>query len=215
MLLELTKIETSDLAIPIDIAKYTFLVKAIAHKFRKKFSNKFEKIEDTEGYSIAFLELVKAAAEYDPSINGDFSRYAFRVMKNGIIEAIRHRHRQKRTAEFTKLTSLEWEEIEEKAQASPSSIPQDVYETLLGDHPDDTAQDRADKILLTEIYIQGKKIPLIAEKYGVSRVTVYSRLRRIIDKIRQRHSDLIESYGGIIDECIERESCGLQGRSEG
>lgn len=196
MILGLKKIETRNET--IDLTKYTFLVKAIAHKFRKKFGNKFDKIEDTEAYSIAALELVKAAAEYDPSINEDFSRYAFRVMRNGIIEAIRHRNRQKRTAEFTKLTSLEWEEIEKKKDQTPSGAFQELHAVLLGDHPDDTAQDRADKILLNEIYIQGKKIPLIAEKYGISRVTVYSRIRRIIDKIRQRHKDLIT--WGKIDE---------------
>ena len=212
MLLELTTVESPIFKVVsrevIDPTKYIFLVEAIAHKFRKRFGGKFEKIEDTEPYSIALMELVKAAAGYDPEVNEDFSRYAFRSMRNGIVEAIRHRNRQKRTAEFAKLTTLEWQELPEKEVLS-ADIPSDVYQTLMANHQDDTEQDHADKALLTEIYIQGKKIPFIAEKYGISRMTVYNRLRRIIGKIRQRHGDLIESHGGILDECPEREPCRL------
>lgn len=217
MLLELTTIESPIVVSreAIDPTKYFFLVEAIAHKFRKKFRGKFEKIEDTEPYSIASMELVKAAAGYDPEVNEDFSRYAFRAMRNGIIEAIRRQNRQKRTAEFSNLTNLEWQELPEKEQVLSVDIPSDVYQTLMENHPDDSEQDRADKALLTEIYIQGKKIPFIAEKYGISRMTVYNRLRRIIGKIRQRHGDLIESHGGIVDECSERQSCRLHRRGEG
>lgn len=219
MLLELTTVESPTFKVVsrevIDPTKYIFLVEAIAHKFRKRFRGKFENIEDSEPYSIASMELVKAAAGYDPEVNEDFSRYAFRAMRNGIIEVIRHRNRQKRTAEFSKLTDLDWQEVPEKEQVLSADIPSDVYQTLMANHPDDTEQDHADKALLTEIYIQGKKIPFIAEKYGISRVTVYNRLRRIIGKIRQRHGDLIESHGGTLDECPEREPCRLHRRGEG
>lgn len=204
MLLELTTVESLTFKVArkvIDPTKYIFLVEAIAHKFRKKFRGKFEKIEDTEPYSIASIELVKAAAGYDPEVNEDFSRYAFRAMRNGIIEAIRHHKRQKRTAKFEKLTDLEWQELPEEKSDFSDDIPQEVYQTLMANHPDDTEQDRADKSLLMEIYIQGAKIPFIAEKYGITRMTVYNRLHRIIEKIRQRHSSLIESHGGMLDEC--------------
>jgi len=213
MLLELTTVESPTLKVvsreAIDPTKYIFLVEAISHKFRNKFGRKFVKIEDTEQYSIASFELVKAAAAFDPEVNEDFSRYAYRAMRNGIIAAIRHRNRQKRTAEFDELTDLDWQELSAKEQIPSTDIPPEVYQTLMDNHPEDTEQDFSDKAILTEIYIQGKRIPFIAEKYGISRVTVYNRLRRIIGKIRQRHNDLIEKYGGILDECPEREPCRL------
>jgi len=218
MLIELTTADDLPKVVSrdaIDPAKYIFLVEAISHKFRKKFRGDFEQIEDTEQYSIASMELVKAAAGYDPEVGEDFARYAFRAMRNGIIEAIRHQNRQKRTAEFSKLTDLEWQELPEKEPVLSNDIPPDVYRTLMVNHPEDTDLDRADKALLTEIYIQGKKIPFIAEKYGITRMTVYNRLRRIIGKLRQRHGDLIESHGGMLDECHEREPCCLHRRGEG
>lgn len=216
MLLELATIELPPRkVVPIDPTKYMFLVEAIAHKFRKKFSGKFEKIEDTEPYSIASFELIKAAAGYDASKNEDFSRYAFRAMRNGIIESIRHQNRQKRTAEFSRLTDLEWQELSEEKQFSLVGVSSEVFQTLTATHSDDSEQDRDDKLLLMEVYFQGNNISLIAEKHGISRVTVYSRLRRIIEKIRQVHGDLIESLGGIFDERPERESCCLHRGGEG
>lgn len=202
MLLALTTVKSpAKISEPIDTTKYIFLVEAISHKFRKKFGGKFEKIEDTEPYSIASLELVKAAAGYDPDFNEDFSRYAYRAMRNGIIEAIRHSNRQKRTAEFSKLTNIEWKEISARNKSNLLDVSSDLYHRVFARHSEDSEQDIDDKALLKEIYIQGKKIPFIAEKYGTTRMTVYNRLNRIIGKIRQRHPDLIEE---ISDECFER-----------
>ena len=69
---------------PINPSDFVFLAKVVAHKFRKK-SRKVEKIEDSEQYSVALLELVRAASIYDSSIHEDFSRFAFRAMCNGVI----------------------------------------------------------------------------------------------------------------------------------
>ena len=202
MLLSLTTVEFPALVKvdkPIDPTKYIFLVEVIAHKFRKKFGGKFERIEDTEPYSIASLELVKAAASYNPRINEDFSRYAFRAMRNGIIESIRYRNRKKRTAEFYKLTNVEWQEIPAEDESIPSNVMNaDLNQVLLD--IEDSEQDRIDKAILAEIYLHGKKIPLVAEKYGITRMTVYNRIHRIIGKIRQRHPDFIED----LDECPKR-----------
>lgn len=154
---------------PIDTTKYIFLVEAIAHNFRRKFGGKFERIEDTEPYSIASLELIKAAAAYNPDLNKDFSRYAFRAMRNGIIEAIRHRNRQKRTANFSELTNSEWEKVPEKNEVRSMS-DFDIHQAL-ENHPEDSEQDCDDKAILIEVYIHGNKLQSVAEKYGVSRMT--------------------------------------------
>ena len=180
---------------PIQIADYIFLAKVVAHKFRRKV----EKIEDTEAYSIACVELVKAAVSYNPTVQEDFSRYAYRAMLNGVIEHIRRRKAKKRTANFETISDKDFRNIPEDLDTLPENLPVDLLRTLLADI-DDTEQDRSDKALLTEIYLGGTKIPVIAEKYGISRVTVYNRLRRILGKIRQRHAGLIEIHGGIVDE---------------
>lgn len=198
-------------AAPIKVADYIFLAEVVAHKFRNK--KRFEKIEDTEPYSIACEELVKAAVDFNPAVQGDFSRYAYRAMLNGVIEHIRHKKAKKRTANFETITDKEFRNIPEKLEGLPECLPVDLLKTLLADLGD-TEQDRDDKSLLTEIYLGGKKVPVIAEQYGISRVTVYNRLRRILGKIRQRHADLVEKYGGIVDDDNEGKPCNLHRRGE-
>lgn len=201
MLLELATVAdnpTTVQAAPVKVADYLFLVEVIAHKFRNK--KKYEKIEDTEPYSIACEELVKAAVGFDAAVQGDFSRYAYRAMLNGVIEHIRHKKAKKRTATFEPISDKDFRSIPEKSEGLPDSLPVDLLKTLLADDGTDTKQDKDDKALLTEIYLGGKKIPVIAEQYGISRVTVYNRLRRILGRIRQRHAGLVEIYGGIVDE---------------
>lgn len=189
MLLKLATIDSK-----INPADYIFLVKIVAHKFRTKI----ERIEDSEAYSIASLELIQAAQSYNPTINEDFSRYAYRAMCNGIIDYIRYNKTKKRTADVVSLTDRDWEEIPEEHL---NSIPTDLY-TKLMDDSQDSDQDRQDKALLLDIFIQGKKASVIAEEHGVTRTTVYSRLNRIIGKIRQQHADLI----GEFNESFERRS---------
>lgn len=193
MLIELatSSLETK-ISETIDPTKYIFLVKAISFKFNKRFKNNFERIEDSEVYSIASLELVKAAASYNPSVNEDFSRYAYRLMRNGIIQNIRYLNRQKRTAAFKDLTDSEWQELFEKRDQD-AAIENISYQDLIADCPDDTTQDREDKSLLIEVYIKKEKISSVAKKLGISRVTVYSRIQRILKKIRHKYSNIIRT----------------------
>jgi RNA polymerase sigma factor (sigma-70 family) len=180
----------------IIVEQYMFLVEIVAHKFRKK--NIFENIQDSEAYSVASIELVKAAATYDPKVNPDFSRYAYRIMCNGVVAHFRYQNRKKRIADHVYMTDREWGELKEKKplESSEFSGNKELILKLFENRPEDSHQDRLDKRLLLEIYINGKKIPVIAEQYGVSRVTVYNRIKRITNKIRQRHADLMDLYGG-------------------
>ena len=213
MLIGLQTLEPKVVAPRPKVEDYIFLAEVIAHRFRQK-NKRAENIKDTEAYSIACEELVKAAHSYDPDVNPDFSRYAFRLMRNGVIDSIRTKNTQKRSANFEAISDKEWDEVPAKGERS-EGLPVELLRMLLSDHPEDTDQDRGDKSLLMELYLREKNITVIAEQYGISRVTVYSRLRRIFGKIRQRHADLIEIYGGILDERNEREPCCLHGRGQG
>jgi DNA-directed RNA polymerase specialized sigma24 family protein len=123
-------------------------------------------------------------------------------MRNGIIESIRHRNRKKRTAEFCKLNYIKWQEVPEKQQTQKDSAyetMQQICKTLIENHPEDTPQDRIDKTILSEVYVQGKNVSAVAKKNKITRVTVYNRLRRIIKKIQKQHSDLIYLHREILE----------------
>ena len=170
---------------PIDPVDFIYLVKIVAFKFLKK-TRKVEKIEDSEPYSVALLELVRAASKYDSSINGDFSRYAFRVMCNGVIQSFRRDKRQKRTAAFKVLSDKEWREIAEKQ----SEDCREVLHLLLADSDEETVRDKQNKAILRRVYLEGQNISAVAEEYGITRMSVYNRLNCIIANIRNRHPDL-------------------------
>lgn len=174
----------------IDPNDYLYLVEIVAHKFRKK--RVFEKIQDTDAYSIASIELVKAAKAFNPNINKDFSKYAYRAMCNGVIQNIRYQKAKKRTVKHVDITDQEWTQVKDKCFESLEQDSKKLLLKLFVESPDDNEQDRLDKDLLIDIYIHHKKVPAIAEQEGVSRVAIYNRIKRIIGKIRQQHRELVE-----------------------
>ena len=172
----------------IDLKDYIHLAEIVARKF---YRGK-EKILDTEYYAIACQSLLNAAQKYNASM-GDFDRFAYRSMKNGLRSHIRFNKAKKRSATFEFLDDGEWSNIVERESNTP--IPVAILSQMMADHPDDTQQDRDDKNLLNDIYLRGFSISSIADQHNVSRVTIYNRMNRITGKIRQRHSSLIEKYG--------------------
>ena len=163
----------------IDLADYLDLAEIVACKFCK---NKNEIIKDTEQYSTALLELVKAHKEYDPSVNDDFRRFAYRFMDNGLKDRFRYNQRKKRKAV---LEHLEQQDVAEPQKEDYKSI----VETILSKSPQDTEQDLEDKIILRKIYLEGQKVTQLAEEYKVSRITIYNRINNCIRKIKFLYPD--------------------------
>lgn len=175
-------------SVKIDASKYLFLAEIISRKF---YRGK-ERIQDTEIYSVCCEELVRIAENFDPEC-GLFDRFAFRSLRNAAISYIRYSKRQKRAGKFEKLTDSQWEDVAEDKRDQVITIPDGLTDIFLEPHPDDTEQDCQDKKMLTEIYLIGTKIPVLAEKYGVSRVSIYNRVNRILVRLQERHDSLLKS----------------------
>jgi len=162
---------------------YLDLALKFAFKYRPK--NSFEAIKDTEIYSIACEELIRAARSYK-SDRGDFSRFAWRFMMNRFFKSIRSQKRLKRSAKFSSLSKNEWVNIAEPNQQD--SI-KDILPLVLKDIDEDTPQDREDRQIVIEHYINGKQINLIAEVLRVTRVTIHNRMQRYFGKIKSRFNN--------------------------
>ena len=182
MLLELT---TVDKPVNLNPTDYLFLVEAISHKFR---TNNKEKIKDTEIYSLCCEELLIAIKSFNPLVSADPARFIYRALRNRIIEYLRYNKRKKRAAEFEILSE---DIIFEDKGFSVSSLPKDILNNLF----DGICED--DILFLADV--QNKKLSIISEELGVSRVTVYNRVKKIVEKIRQLHPEIIEEFGGIIN----------------
>lgn len=172
----------------IDATEYLFLAEIIARKF---YRGK-ERIQDTEVYSVCCEELVRIAESFNPEC-GLFDRFAFRSLRNAAISYIRHSKRQKRAGNFEKLTDSQWQDVAEDKREQELNIPDGLSDIFLQHHPDDTEQDCEDKKLLAEIYLKGTKVPVLAEKYGISRVSIYNRVNRMLLRLQGRHDSLLKS----------------------
>lgn len=169
---------------PINIVDFLYLAEIVARKYYRGKDN----IRDTELFSIACQELVKCSEKYDLTI-GPFDRYAMRAMRNGIIQQIRLRNCKKRVAQFEPLTEQQWQDFPKENKEI--EFPTGILETILKCHPEESEQDQADKELLKDVYLNLKQITEISEQLGVSRVTIYNRLKRILGKLRKKFEDVL------------------------
>jgi RNA polymerase sigma factor (sigma-70 family) len=172
---------------PVKVEDYLYLAEIVARNY---YRGK-EDIKDTELYSLCCEELVRCAAGYTPSM-GKFDSYAWKSLHNGVIDHIRAKKAKKRTAVFERLTDQGWDRIEGRDDNTP--LPLHILSILM-DGSGDTAQDAEDRELLRAVHLKGRNVKDLAEELGVSRVTVYNRLKRILGRIRDRHGALIERYG--------------------
>lgn len=170
--------EKNDVA--IDPADFLHLALKFAFKYKPKHS--YEEIKDTEVYSIACEELIRAARLYEPD-RGDFSRFAWRSMLNGFLQSIRSQKRIKRSARFASLSENEWSNITQRVDQDSLN---DMLPLVLRDIDEDTQQDKEDRQLVIEHFINGKKINLLADILGVTRVTIHNRMQRCFGRIKSR-----------------------------
>lgn len=177
---------------PIDITEYLFLAEAVASKLRQAKGYRTERIQDTEIYSIACLELVTAAKNYDPTVCGDFSRYAYKCMRNKIISFFKYNKAKKRFVKYEELIDDQLSQVPAKKESALKPLETNLLDVILSSSPQDTEQDVLDKNLLKEIYLSGQTVSSIAEKYNVTRMTLYNRIKRITTRLQERYSDLIE-----------------------
>jgi RNA polymerase sigma factor (sigma-70 family) len=167
--------------VSVDIVEYLYLAEVVARKY---YRGK-DRIRDTDLFSVACQALVRCSQKYDPDL-GPFDRFAMRAMRNEIVQYIRLNNAKKRVVEFEVLEEKDWEKVESsesEIEFSPS------ISELLADSPSESEEDRADKQLVKDVYLDNKQITDIAEQLNVSRVTIYNRLRKAVNKLRGKFDD--------------------------
>ena len=169
----------------IDPADHINLATKIAYKFRPKHS--YEKIEDTEVFSIACEELTRAAKSFHHD-RGDFARFAWRSMRNGILQKIRFQNRKRRKANFSLLDDKRWNNIEQLIQDN-SCIQ--LLPNILQDHESETAQERENKQLVIDHYIHGKQINMMASALGITRRAIHDRIKKCLASLKERATKII------------------------
>jgi RNA polymerase sigma factor (sigma-70 family) len=164
----------------------------LAQSVAQRFVSASEPVKDSEAYAEAMLALWKATEEFTPG--KAFSPYAHTVIRNQLRDYIKTQRRAKRKAEFEDF------DLAEIAETSRTNLTPDVatemLQRLLADDGYESADEKHEKQLLLDVFLRGKKVADIAAKLGVTRVAVYTRLRKAIARIRDKHAATIETLKG-------------------
>lgn len=140
-----------------------------------KYAPKGVPIEDTEEYADGVLALLTAAERYDyEKYKTEFSTYAVRLIRNALIKKWRKQKRQKRDGVVCSLG--------ERAVIDPhSNSNYSFLLSLLDDHPDDTWEDRRNKRVLYDHFINEMTWQEIgdqmASRYGGERAVTKACVR--------------------------------------
>lgn len=157
----------------------------LAHNVASKFVRNYERVEDSIEYSLACEALILASQTYDPN-QGAFSTVAYKSISNKLIDHKRNQTRQKRQASFESTEDLDF--ILDELQWEDNQI--DDVPNFMGwlNQCNWNDEEKNDLEVLMAVKIKSESITQIADKLGVSRPTIYLKLNRITDKIRQRYA---------------------------
>jgi len=159
----------------------------LAHTVAARFVHRNERVQDTMEFSLACEALVLASQSYIPE-QGAFSSVAYIAMVNKLIDYKRAESRKKRKAELEYLDDKQWS----------NQIDELQWEKQLEDIPDFMGwlskvtwsdEEKDDLEVLIAVKVKAEPITEVADKRGVSRVTVYHKLQRITNKIREKYRD--------------------------
>jgi len=159
----------------------------LAHSVASRFVRSNERVQDTIEYSLACEALVLISQSYEPE-QGAFSSVAYTAMTNKIIDHKRKINRKKRKADFEHQTDLQWASIiDENSWEDQIDFPPDFLGWL--NKVSWTEEEQGDLEVLISVKIKAEPITEVADKLGVSRPTIYLKLNRITNKIREKYRD--------------------------
>jgi len=162
---------------PVDVVVYLYLAEIVARKY---YQGK-DPIRDTDVFSIACQELVKCSKKYNPTI-GPFDRFAMRSMRNAIIQNIRSEKRKKRMAKFDVFDDNSWSDIRNITAIIADDRGNQVLNLL-------NKLSKNDRRLVEEIYLKNKQVVDVADDLKVTRATIYNRIDRIFNFLREGQLD--------------------------
>ena len=156
------------------------MVEAISNKFN---SEKVKSVRDSEIFGDLCCELVSCAQRFDPT-RGSFEKYLSSHLFNKAIDLFRKKNRKKRQCTFVGQEALDHatHRLENDQHISVEILPK-----LLASSPHDSDRDKEDRVMLMEHYLGGRSVVELSKKYNTTRVTIYNRIKKSIQKIREHH----------------------------
>lgn len=146
------------------------LARAVAAKFVKK-----GRVEDSEFYSVACLELIRAAEAFDSSRSA-FSTWATKMMTNRILSEIRK-------AKCRQVAFLD--DARDVSEEQKEELPLQMVDSI--------RKDESYRIL-TRHYVDGESLAEIGRSLGISREGARKRLAKAISLAREKYKSIVKEY---------------------
>jgi len=185
---DLRIVEDALIEIGEDPEEHLDLVRKIALKF---LSSRCP-VEDSYAYSDGCLGLLEAVKTYKREL-GAFSTWAWKLIKNFIVEGHRKRSRQVRIplVRMSELPQRTSETIVGKEMGELGELISYIP-IMLEPHPQDSKKDRRNKKILEKHYLEGKTLAEISGEMGISPSGVCLARKRGLELLRSRFSELVE-----------------------
>lgn len=143
-------------------------------------STEKRRIFDSDVFSVACEELVKAAHTHSPE-KGEFRHFALRCMRNGIIDHLRRLNRRQRV----KVRTLMADEPSFAREEKEKETPEEIMAMIMSPLAVESERDEADREMMLDLHLRGKTVVDLMAQHHISKQTVYNRIERIMRKIRR------------------------------
>ena len=151
---------------PIKAEDHLGLVCWIASRFVPKHIP----IQDSEEYSDGVMGLLRAVEKYNPELHKtEFSTYAFDVIRTAIIQGWRKKNQKRLVTANISLSDPELQKL--IPQKENTSFPK-LLEMIKAPRPGETEQDKFNKEVLIEHYIDGKTWTDIGKERGFTKAWI-------------------------------------------
>lgn len=157
------------------------LVKSIVSSF-----DRLCRAEDSEFFPIACMGLIKAISTFDPS-KSKFSYWATKIIRNFILRELR-----KKKLEPTPMSRLDFEEGE--LEDRRHDAPLDLIPLVTKPSDQDSKTEAENKRMLVRHFLDGVSMAEMAREAGFTREGIRQKVKKAIESIRRRHSDLLDNH---------------------
>lgn len=161
----------------IKVENHLGLVKSIASKFVQKG------YEFDELYGIGCLALVEASRTYD-SQKGSFSTWATKLIRQSFLNNFRK----------NKLNFVDSKQDLNEVVDLRNKIPFDFVSVLLEEEESDSYNEKQDKKILVEHFINKKSWAEIGRKLNLSRERIRQKGNDAINRLRQKYRLVLEDF---------------------
>lgn len=157
----------------------------LALKCASFYSNSRSAIQDSEEYSIALIGLWDATATYDPKINGKFSTYAWKCMKNRIFDMYKFNNRKKRNVPLISISQLEnFDILEEESESESDEILNFDIDQILDCDEFNEEKSQRDRKILEMRFLENKSWQEIGDFFNMTKAGARHCAFALIDRIR-------------------------------